>query len=57
MGHVLANGMDLLSCDKSFRSDGQLKSNLKRMYALAANSNITKREELHVSAVKEWSEG
>lgn len=57
MGHVLSCGLDLISSGKGIHVDQELKSNMHTLESLAAKSNITNREKLHVKAVKEWSEG
>ena len=57
MGHVVANGLDLISSCKGIHTDEVLKSGMEDLYKLAAKSDLTQREKLHVSAVKEWAEG
>ena len=57
MGHVLSCGLDLISSGKGIHVDQELKSNMHALESLAAKSNITNREKLHVKAVKEWAEG
>ena len=57
MGHVVANGLDLISSGKGIHTDDNLKSGMEKLYDIASKVTITPRERLHVSAVKEWAEG
>lgn len=57
MGHVISCGLDLILSGKGIHTDQELKSSMLSLEGLAARSNITKRERLHVKAVKEWAEG
>lgn len=57
MGHVLSCGLDLISSGKGIHVDQDLKNGMETLQSLAARSNITNRERLHVKAVKEWAEG
>ena len=57
MGHVLSCGLDLISSGTGIHVDQGLRSRMETLKSLAAISNITSREKLHVEAVKEWAEG
>ena len=57
MGHVLSCGLDLISSGKGIHVDQELNDSMVTLQLLAARSNITNREKLHVKAVKEWAEG
>ena len=57
MGHVISCGLDLISSGKGIHTDEELKNSILSLEGLAAKSNITNRERLHVKAVKEWAEG
>ncbi|PFX14870.1 Tetratricopeptide repeat protein 38 [Stylophora pistillata] len=57
MGHVISCGLDLISSGKGIHTDQELKSSMLSLKGLAARSNITNRERLHVKAVKEWAQG
>ena len=57
MGHVISCGLELISSGKGVHVDQELKNNLQALQTLAAKTNITNREKLHVKAVKEWAEG
>ncbi|XP_022807217.1 tetratricopeptide repeat protein 38-like isoform X2 [Stylophora pistillata] len=57
MGHVISCGLDLISSGKGIHTDQELKSSMLSLKGLAARSNITNRERLHVKAVKEWAKG
>ena len=57
MGHVVANGLELISSGKSIQLDAELHQGLETMSSLAAKTTITPRENLHVQAVKEWGQG
>ena len=57
MGHAIFCGLELISSGKGIHVDQELKNNMQALDTLAAKSNITNREKLHVKAVKEWAEG
>ncbi|XP_027035594.1 tetratricopeptide repeat protein 38-like isoform X2 [Pocillopora damicornis] len=57
MGHVISCGLYLISSGKGIHTDEELKNSILSLEGLAAKSNITNRERLHVKAVKEWAEG
>ncbi|XP_022809104.1 tetratricopeptide repeat protein 38-like isoform X1 [Stylophora pistillata] len=57
MGHVISCGLDLISSGKGIHTDQELKGSMLSLEGLGARSNITKRERLHVEAVKEWAVG
>ena len=57
MGHVLSCGLELISSGKGIHVDQELKDSMETLQSLAAKSNITSRERLHVKAVQEWAEG
>ena len=50
-------GLKLISTSKGIHVDEELRNNMKVLESLAAKSNITDREELHVKAVEELAEG
>jgi len=57
MGHVMSCGLELIATGKGIDVDEELRNNVQVLESLAAKSNITDREQLHVKAVKEWAEG
>ena len=57
MGHAISCGLELIASGKGIHVDEELKNNMEVLESLAAKSNITNREKLHVKAVKEWAEG
>ena len=57
MGHVLSCGLDLISSGMGIHVDQDLKQRMEKLESLAAKSNISSREKLHVKAVKQWAEG
>lgn len=57
MGHVVSCGLDLISSGKGIHTDQELKTSMLSLEELAAKSNLTNREKLHVKAVREWAEG
>ena len=50
-------GLELIATGKGIHVDEELRNNMQVLESLAAKSNITDREQLHVKAVKEWAEG
>lgn len=57
MGHVISCGLELIASGKGIHVDKELKNSMQVLESLAAKSDITNREKLHVKAVKEWAEG
>jgi hypothetical protein len=57
MGHVLKNGMSLMSTHSDIDTSPELKQGMDNMMSLVAKGNITDREKQHALAFKEWSEG
>ncbi|XP_031563215.1 tetratricopeptide repeat protein 38-like isoform X1 [Actinia tenebrosa] len=57
MGHVMSNGIELISSTSDVDTNPQLKQGMNTLTSLAAKGNITDRERLHVQAVKEWADG
>ncbi|XP_006032455.1 tetratricopeptide repeat protein 38-like isoform X1 [Alligator sinensis] len=57
MGHVIANGLDLVGTGTSVRLDKELDSAVKKMVALSKSQSLTEREKLHVSAVDLFAHG
>lgn len=57
MGHVIANGLDLVGTGTSVRLDKELDSAVKKMVALSKSQSLTEREKLHVSAVDFFARG
>lgn len=58
MGHVVANGLELLGTCHNASLDGTLRSNMEQMLSLAQNSSgITAREKKHVRALELWGKG
>ncbi|NXY87846.1 TTC38 protein, partial [Alcedo cyanopectus] len=57
MGHVIANGLELIGTGRSVRLDGELGSALAAMLALSKSQPLTQRERLHVSALDMFARG
>lgn len=57
MGHVISCGLELIASGKGIHVDKELKNSMQVLESLAAKSDITNQEKLHVKAVKEWAEG
>lgn len=57
MGHVISNGLELISTTSDVDTNPQLKQGISTLTTLAAKGNITDRERLHVQAVKEFADG
>jgi hypothetical protein len=56
MGHVLKNGLSLMSYSSDVNTNPELKQGMDNMTSLVAKGNITDREKLHALALKEWSD-
>ena len=58
MGHVLANGLDLMGTGRTMRRDNQFGRALYDMAILADNQKdqLSDREKLHVKAVRLWAD-
>lgn len=57
MGHVIANGLNLIGTGSSVRLDKELDSAIKTMVALSQSQPVTEREKLHVSALELFASG
>lgn len=57
MGHVVANGLNLIGTGSSVRLDGKLDGEIKKMAALSHSQRLTEREKLHVSALELFANG
>jgi hypothetical protein len=57
MGHVIVNGLDLMSTAKTTRLDPGLKAAMSLMRRTADKASLTARERLHVKALELWSDG
>ncbi|NXY13922.1 TTC38 protein, partial [Atrichornis clamosus] len=57
MGHVLANGLELVGTGRSVRLDKELDGAVRAMVALATSQPLTERERLHVAAVDVFARG
>ncbi|KAK3724236.1 hypothetical protein QZH41_011720 [Actinostola sp. cb2023] len=57
MGHVICNGLDIISTTYDVDTNPKLKQGVDTLMSLVAKGNITDRERLHAKAVKEWSDG
>ncbi|XP_068134316.1 tetratricopeptide repeat protein 38 isoform X2 [Hyperolius riggenbachi] len=57
LGHVIANGLDLIGTGRSPLIDKELQMNLKTMSDLAQKQTLTERESLHVAAVEAFARG
>uniref|UniRef100_A0A7M4FRE6 Tetratricopeptide repeat protein 38-like n=1 Tax=Crocodylus porosus TaxID=8502 RepID=A0A7M4FRE6_CROPO len=57
MGHVIANGLDLVGTGTSVRLNTELDRAVKKMVALSKSQSLTEREKLHVSAVDLFARG
>ncbi|XP_053109636.1 tetratricopeptide repeat protein 38 isoform X2 [Hemicordylus capensis] len=57
MGHVIANGLDLIGTGSSVRLDRKLDDAIKKMVVLSQSQPLTEREKLHVSALELFANG
>ncbi|XP_030070530.1 tetratricopeptide repeat protein 38 isoform X2 [Microcaecilia unicolor] len=57
MGHVMANGLELIGTGRSILSDQELDRTVKKMVELSKTHPLTEREQLHVSAVHMFAKG
>uniref|UniRef100_F7EZ16 Tetratricopeptide repeat protein 38 n=1 Tax=Ornithorhynchus anatinus TaxID=9258 RepID=F7EZ16_ORNAN len=57
MGHVIANGLELVGTGSSVLLDEELDLAVKTMLELAQGQPLTEREQLHVSAVDMFAKG
>ncbi|NXO30363.1 TTC38 protein, partial [Cisticola juncidis] len=57
MGHVLANGLELIGTGRTVRLDKELDSAVTAMVALSKSQPLTERERLHVSALDVFARG
>ncbi|XP_051628523.1 tetratricopeptide repeat protein 38 isoform X3 [Manacus candei] len=57
MGHVIANGLELVGTGSSVRLDKELDRAMRTMVALSESQPLTEREKLHVSALDMFARG
>uniref|UniRef100_A0A8C3MM10 Uncharacterized protein n=1 Tax=Geospiza parvula TaxID=87175 RepID=A0A8C3MM10_GEOPR len=57
MGHVIANGLELIGTGRTVRLDRELDSAVRAMVALSKSQPLTERERLHVSALDVFARG
>ncbi|XP_053440852.1 tetratricopeptide repeat protein 38 isoform X2 [Nycticebus coucang] len=57
MGHVLSNGLRLIGTGSSVRLDEELNLDVKTMVKISTTQPLTRREQLHVSAVEMFAKG
>ncbi|NXP22187.1 TTC38 protein, partial [Scytalopus superciliaris] len=57
MGHVIANGLELVGTGSSVRLDKELDCAMRTMVALSESQPLTEREKLHVSALDMFARG
>lgn len=57
MGHVIANGLELIGTGRTVRLDKELDSAVRAMVALSKSQPLTERERLHVSALDVFARG
>jgi len=57
MGHVICNGLELLSTTYDVDTSPSLKKGMETLEALVDKRNITDREKRHAQALKEWADG
>ncbi|XP_062448707.1 tetratricopeptide repeat protein 38 [Rhea pennata] len=57
MGHVIANGLELIGTGSSVRLNKELDSAVRTMMTLAKSQPLTEREKLHVSALDMFANG
>ncbi|NXU58977.1 TTC38 protein, partial [Turnix velox] len=57
MGHVIANGLELIGTGSSVRFNKELDSAIKSMMMLSKSQPLTEREKLHVAALDMFASG
>ncbi|NXP51542.1 TTC38 protein, partial [Heliornis fulica] len=57
MGHVIANGLELIGTGSSVRLNKELDSAMRTMMTLSRSQPLTEREKLHVSALDMFANG
>lgn len=57
MGHVIANGLELIGTGSSVRLNKELDSAMRTMMTLSKSQPLTEREKLHVSALDMFAHG
>ncbi|XP_061214697.1 tetratricopeptide repeat protein 38 isoform X2 [Neopsephotus bourkii] len=57
MGHVIANGLELIGTGSSVRLNKELDSAMRTMMMLSKSQPLTEREKLHVSALDMFASG
>lgn len=57
MGHVIANGLELIGTGSSVRLNKELDSAMRTMMMLSKSQPLTERERLHVSALDMFASG
>ncbi|CAG5126771.1 unnamed protein product, partial [Candidula unifasciata] len=58
MGHVVANGLELLGTGRNVRLDSALEADVQKMIRLSISSDkISTRERNHVAALELWAKG
>ena len=57
MGHVIANGLELIGTGSSVRLNKDLGSALETMMTLSRSQPLTEREKLHVLALDMFASG
>nr|XP_020143420.1 tetratricopeptide repeat protein 38 isoform X2 [Microcebus murinus] len=57
MGHAISNGLVLIGTGSSVRLDKELDQAVKTMVEISKTQPLTRREQLHVSAVETFAEG
>ncbi|XP_072732672.1 tetratricopeptide repeat protein 38 [Ciconia boyciana] len=57
MGHVIANGLELIGTGTSVRLNKELDSAMRTMMMLSKSQPLTEREKLHVSALDMFARG
>ncbi|KAM6137919.1 LOW QUALITY PROTEIN: tetratricopeptide repeat protein 38 [Pterocles gutturalis] len=57
MGHVIANGLQLIGTGSSVRLNKELDSAMRTMMMLSKSQPLTEREKLHVSALDMFARG
>ncbi len=57
MGHAIVNGLDLMGTARSIHLDPEFKKGIDNMVSMANKQNVTKREKMHVEAVRLFANG
>lgn len=57
MGHVIANGLELIGTGRTVQCDVELDTAVKRMVELSKAQPLSNREQLHVAAVETFAKG